>query len=330
MGAVCGRPKKGVASKDPQAANDSQTAVQKQQTAVGANAGAGTAEAGAKVSPHPAVAAQSSLPVTRNAARIDEFKPGDGDGVYLLEATEGHVSLVSQYAHDKPTDQGIVLLQVKAPPYRPIPESRFVLQSGKRILRQNIDMMKDTTEAKTKYCEVVMEFIRLAATYNGFLWASTHLGEIKQPFSIFYLESRQKAAPEPEAPVAEIKNTLPIGKDALEKKKAATGENDTKKEGEQNESGENDTKKEGEQGAPGNAPAAESEQAPKTKNEIVVKFLGPECSVSHRLLATCGILPLSLDKAKELIPEDKQVNNVDEIKTIVTEAGGFFVSPAAA
>ncbi|KEP63685.1 UNVERIFIED_CONTAM: hypothetical protein HHA_232280 [Hammondia hammondi] len=314
MGAVCGKSKNQAATKDSHAANaDSQTPMQKLQTARAAVAAAAANGAETGKASHLKLAGQMSV-AARSAATMEEFKPGDGDGVYLLESPEGHVSLVSQYAHKKPTEQGTVLLQVKAPPYKPIPESRFKLQSGKRILRQNIEAMKDTPEAKAKYCEAVMDFVRLANTYNGFLWASSHLGQIKQPFTILYLEPEQRAFAEPEQPAVEVKDTVAIGKDALEKHEEKAAETDADKEGEQS--------------APKNE-SPESGQDATAQRKVLVQYLGPESSVPHRLLATCGILPLPLDKAKELIEEGKVVDNVEEIKTIVTEAGGFFGIPAA-
>lgn len=70
-----------------------------------------------------------------------EFETGEGDGVYLLLATENNnVCLVQQYAHSKPevADGDSLLLQIKPPVYVEIKESRFVLQNGKRTLKMGI------------------------------------------------------------------------------------------------------------------------------------------------------------------------------------------------
>lgn len=54
---------------------------------------------------------------------------------------------------------------------------------------------------------------------------------------------------------------------------------------------------------------------------LVVCYLKPEGSVSHRLLVNCGVLPLPLDKAKEVIPEFKPVSSPAELQDVVVGNG---------
>lgn len=97
-------------------------------------------------SPQPQPIAASAVcpatkPAKKPANKVKEFVTGDGDGVYLLLASENNsTSLVQQYAHSKPelAEGDSLLLQIKPPMYVEIKSSRFVLQNGKRTLKMGI------------------------------------------------------------------------------------------------------------------------------------------------------------------------------------------------
>ncbi|PHJ24330.1 hypothetical protein CSUI_001822 [Cystoisospora suis] len=398
MGAACSHKKAGVA-KEP---HDGQVGLSPGKNAEQApppSGSAGSTTGGAKAgepettvtapaaSPDPAVA-PTSTPV---ADPVDNFRPGEGTGAYLLQCPEVNISLVSQYAKVTPSsEQGVILLQVKPPPYVQIPETRFVLQGGRRVLKQNISTMKSTAQAKSKFCEVIMEFVRLTGTYHGFLWESALVGEAAQPFSIFYLEQQRKlraaedeqgrgeegvAKEETPAAAAPTETERPVvaaneGEGAPEEDKqevetvSKEGSKDTggneaehggakavdegdgaKKETAEDEKGTGDADarergthgKDAEEGAvkdthekevdggPGNDNGKEEGANGGDDDRLVVCYLTPGGSVSHRLLVNCGVLPLPLDKAKELIPEFRPVDRPAELQGVVAENGGFYV-----
>ncbi|KAL8424438.1 hypothetical protein Efla_001040 [Eimeria flavescens] len=135
--------------------------------------------------PQPQIAASAVCPSTKTPEKATEFVTGEGDGVYLmLEGMPPSDSLVQQYAHSKPEvgDSDILLLQVKPPVYVEIKESRFVLQNGKRTLKQGITAAMSTADGQKKVCEAVMEFLRLISVYSGYF--HTYPGMARAPFSV--------------------------------------------------------------------------------------------------------------------------------------------------
>lgn len=279
----------------------------------------------------PAVCAQEyqkafSVAVTTD---LDAFTLGDGCGVYLVEQKAFNGTLVTEYAKECPTEEeGLVLLQIKPPPYRPIPESRFTLQGGKRVLKQNIRATTKNAAGQAKYCAVVLDFVRLADTYKGFLWASPHLDEALQPLSLFIVGTKQRTS------LPEGSAELHADDEKQQQQQQDTGGSifsDHGKAEKDHDKGaaderETDTQKQPSRGVEDNVEKEGSISDGNEGETMYVQYLEAKASFSYRLLDRCGILPVPTEKAKEIIPPWSKVESTESLRKMVVGAGGAFFS----